>query len=198
GARPASSTPAGLVLSSARLAVETPVRVVDGTPVWVVAEPPEIPPVKKPAQPNACEPPPPTYEMATQQPPHYMTERQHNDQNVPQPVSYTQRGSLVRHIRVRHWQEQRPSKQKHNGREANERKYKCTHCARGFNFSTNMHKHVRRVHLGVKDERHVCTTCSAAFPSPSELKIHTRMHTGERPHKCTVCAMAFSRICTLR
>jgi hypothetical protein len=66
----------------ARPVVRTPVRGVNATPVWVVVEPPAMPRVKEPAQLSAGDPPPPTYEIATQQPPPYMTER--NSQNEPQ------------------------------------------------------------------------------------------------------------------
>ncbi|XP_034236529.1 zinc finger protein 814-like isoform X2 [Thrips palmi] len=36
-----------------------------------------------------------------------------------------------------------------------------------------------------------CTECGQRCPSSSHLKIHSRVHTGERPFECGVCGMKF-------
>nr|XP_033497818.1 zinc finger protein 770-like [Epinephelus lanceolatus] len=40
---------------------------------------------------------------------------------------------------------------------------------------------------------HQCHLCSKSFPSPSKLKRHYVIHTGQRPFLCTICGKAFSQ-----
>ena len=41
--------------------------------------------------------------------------------------------------------------------------------------------------------KHVCKVCEKECQSPSHLKDHTRVHSGERPYMCIICDMLFSR-----
>lgn len=47
-----------------------------------------------------------------------------------------------------------------------------------------------RTHTGEKPK--ACTLCPARFASPSALARHIRIHTGERPFKCSKCSVRFS------
>ncbi|XP_017143730.1 zinc finger protein 91 [Drosophila miranda] len=48
-----------------------------------------------------------------------------------------------------------------------------------------------RRHTGEKPFK--CDYCEMAFPRSSDLQCHRRTHTGERPHICTVCQKGFAR-----
>jgi DNA-directed RNA polymerase subunit RPC12/RpoP len=43
-----------------------------------------------------------------------------------------------------------------------------------------------------------CTTCGNAYKSPSKLKLHLRVHSGDKPYSCDTCGKAFSRSLLLK
>ncbi|XP_024144930.1 zinc finger protein 391-like [Oryzias melastigma] len=49
-----------------------------------------------------------------------------------------------------------------------------------------------------KERLHVCKECDKSFCNMSQLKVHTRIHTGERPFSCTECNKGFSKSCHLK
>ncbi len=48
-----------------------------------------------------------------------------------------------------------------------------------------------RIHTGEKPYK--CSYCNYATSQKSYLTVHVRKHTGEKPYKCTKCAMMFTR-----
>ena len=40
---------------------------------------------------------------------------------------------------------------------------------------------------------HECSVCGRYFPHQSQLRRHTRVHTGDKPFRCALCGISFSR-----
>ncbi|XP_046975822.1 zinc finger protein 431-like [Vanessa cardui] len=69
------------------------------------------------------------------------------------------------------------------------KKHMCHTCGHSFNDITNLNKHITTVHDKLK--LYKCTLCPKEFSSNKTLKVHTRLHTGERPYVCNTCDKAF-------
>lgn len=63
--------------------------------------------------------------------------------------------------------------------------YKCKICKRSLITKSNFKKHV-----SLHKTRKRCETCRKYFSS-AYLKIHSLIHTGEKPHKCETCGVRF-------
>ncbi|XP_059061619.1 gastrula zinc finger protein XlCGF26.1-like [Achroia grisella] len=106
-------------------------------------------------------------------------ENLHNEQNLYQcdvcNTMLMSKGTLTRHML------------RHLGRQ---RKYVCELCGGTFNDQCNLRNHVQTVHEKLK--LYKCQVCSKAYAANKTLKIHMRLHTGERPYSCHICSKAFT------
>lgn len=98
-----------------------------------------------------------------------------------------------------------------------ERKYKCQICSKSFMWKIHFKAHVLRHRnevgnkhfsllrqtenmshqpnkpLVTSDGKFNCQFCAKVFLSIGPLNVHTRTHTGERPHACQICGIRFAQ-----
>ncbi|NWR86258.1 ZN431 protein, partial [Furnarius figulus] len=82
----------------------------------------------------------------------------------------------------------------------NEKPFVCKDCNKTFKTSNHLQKHSL---LHMKNGQHQpsfyqCAECEYTTCILSNLEIHIRTHTGEKPYSCTVCQMKFRTSSHLR
>lgn len=75
------------------------------------------------------------------------------------------------------------------------RPYNCSTCDKSFRSASNVKRHMRDVHDGVK--KFVCDVCGRCLASRISRDEHRRTHTGERPHTCETCGKSFKQKASL-
>lgn len=63
-------------------------------------------------------------------------------------------------------------------------KFVCNHCGKKYRDKTVFQSHLNVQHLGIRPFK--CTDCDKSFGRMSTLQTHKRMHSGVKPHICTV------------
>lgn len=99
---------------------------------------------------------------------------------------FTIKNNLIKHTKL------------HSDNEKVRKPHKCKMCRLRFASVSYLRRHVQYVcaYVDTKDghekDRHECTVCESVLSSTYSLKVHMRIHTGERPYKCGKCDMTFT------
>ena len=64
----------------------------------------------------------------------------------------------------------------------------CPHCERNFLSQRSL-----VLHMYIHSGKYKCTECGKCCPSTSQLAVHRRSHSGEKPFECTVCGKRFTQ-----
>lgn len=86
----------------------------------------------------------------------------------------------------------------HSHTHTGEKPWFCDFCAKSFTSKSNLEKHKRSIHQGLRPHSCQMPECDRSFPNASALKRHSLSHTGAKPYSCEQCNKPFDRASELK
>lgn len=75
-----------------------------------------------------------------------------------------------------------------------DKSHECQQCHQSFEAISLLNKHIKNVHVDRASRiKYPCEICGKEFYRKSDLIVHGRIHTGEKPYACEYCPMKFTQ-----